>query len=201
VGFGLAEEVASSRPPKPGPEWWLLLDLAMDADDVTRQTACGYEYMASRTQAPRSTVFRWLKRLADAGLIKVVQHSKSGGCGGGKGERAVYEIQVPPRLAARIGATLNQVSPRVGPDSALRSHKKGPDSEPIQVSPIVRPDYPAEPDIPTNQVSPAVRPPIQDPIGRAPLEGAELRTDQDRSEKEDNPFVGPEREARRAPAA
>src|ERR1700733_4554267 len=110
VGYRLAVEVASSRPPKPGPEWWLLMDLALDADDTTRRTACGYDYMAAQTQAPRSTIFRWLKRLTDDKLIKVVHHSKSAGRGGGSGERAVYEIQVPPRLAARIEDSLNQAS-------------------------------------------------------------------------------------------
>ena len=201
MGYGLAMEITANRPSKPGPEWWLLLDPALDADDVTRQTACGYDYMAERTQAPRSTIFRWLKRLTDDGLIKVAQHSKSAGCGGGKGERAVYEIQVPPKLVSRIAASLNQVSSTVGPDSLMRSHKKGPDSEPIGVSPVVRPDYPDKPDILLNQVSPAVRPPLQDPIGRAPVEGAWLRPDQDRGEEEGRKNTGPECEARRAPAA
>ncbi len=201
MGYGLLDEILSARPLKPGPEWWLLLDLARDADDTTRRTACGYDYMVTRTQAPRSTIFRWLKRLADDGLLKVVQHSRSAGCGGGKGVRAVYEIQVPARLAGRIAAHLNQVSPTVGPDSVLRSHKKGPDSEPIEVSPVMGPDYPAKPDISPNQVSPAMRPPIQDLIGRAPVEGAGLRSDQDRGEEEREKNIGPEREARRALAA
>lgn len=195
-------EITANRPPKPGPEWWLLMDLALDADDVTRRTACGYEYMAERTQAPRSTIFRWLKKLADDGLIKVAQHSKSAGCGGGKGERAVYEIQVPPRLAGRIAATLNQVSPRVGPDSLLRSHKKGPDSVPIEVPSVVGPDYPDKTGVTSNQVPPAVRPPLQGPVGHTPLEGADLRSDQDRSDDEERKnIIGPECEARRAPAA
>jgi len=195
------DEILSARPLKPGPEWWLLLDLARDADDTTRRTACGFDYMADRTQAPRSTIFRWLKRLADDGLLKVVQHSRSGGCSGGKGVRAVYEIQIPARLAGRIVEHLNQVSPAVGPDSVLRSHKKGPDSEPIEVSSAMGPDYPDEPDILPNQVSPAVRPPLQGPVGRAPVEGAGLRPDQDRIDEEQESFVGLERGARRAPAA
>ena len=201
VGYRLAEEILSARPPKPGPEWWLLMDLVMDADDVTRRTACGLDYMLTRSQAPRSTVFRWLKRLADEGLIKVVQHSRSAGCGGGKGERAVYEIQVPPSLVIRIAADLIQVSPVVRPESVMRSHKKGPDSEPIEVSLVVGPDYPAETDISSIEVPPAVRPPLQDPIGRAPVEGAWLRPDQDRGEEEGRKNTGPECEARRAPAA
>jgi hypothetical protein len=127
VGYRLAVEIASNRPPKPGPEWWLLMDLALDADDVTRLTACGYEYMAERTLAPRSTIFRWLKRLTDDKLIRVVHHSKSAGRGGGSGERAVYEIQVPPRLTSRIEDSLNQVSSVVGPECGIRSHGGRPD--------------------------------------------------------------------------
>lgn len=140
MGYALAEEIASGRPRNPGPEWWLLLDLALDADDRTRRTACGYEYMAERTQAPRSTIFRWLARLADDGLLQVISHSRSAGRGGGKGERAVYEVQVPSRVAARVTAALNQVPSSVRPDSVLRSHKKGPDSTGNQVSPGVGPD-------------------------------------------------------------
>ncbi len=202
MGYGLADEIRSFRPPKPGPEWWLLLDLAHDADDVTRRTACGYDYMAEHTQASRATVFRWLQKLAAEGLIKVIQHSRSAGRGGGKGVRAVYEVQVPPRLAARSAATLNQVSPNMRPQSEIRSHKKGPDSDENQVAACVRPDYQANPQVTGNQVSRSMRPPLQDPIGRAPVEGARLRPDQDRSDDEQqNSFIGPECEARRALAA
>jgi len=202
VGYGLADEIRSFRPPKPGPEWWLLLDLAHDADDVTRRTACGYDYMAEHTQASRATVFRWLQKLAAEGLIRVVQHSKSAGRGGGKGERAVYEIQVPPRLAARAAAALIEVSPSMRPQSGIRSHKKGPDSDENQVAARVRPDSRANPQVTGNQVSRSMRPPLQDPIGRAPVEGARLRPDQDLIDKEEqNSFIGPEREARRALAA
>jgi len=202
MGYLLAQEIASNRPPSPGPEWWLLLDLAMDADDTSRQTACGYDYMADRTLASRATVFRWLKKLTDEGLIRVVQHSKSAGRGGGKGERAVYEIQVPPRLAARMLATLNQVSPCMRPQSEIRSHKKGPDSGANEVAAKVRPDSEANPQVGGNQVSRSMRPPLQDPLRTAPVEGAGLRPDQDRIDGEErNPFAGPQREARRAPAA
>lgn len=128
MGYVLADEVRTSRPPKPGPEWWLLLDLARDADDTTRRTACGFDYMAEHTQASRATVFRWLQKLTADGLIKVVQHSRSAGRGGGKGERAVYEIQVPPKVVARVTAALNEVSPCMRPESEIRSHKKGRDS-------------------------------------------------------------------------
>ena len=202
MGYLLAQEVASNRPPSPGPEWWLLLDLAMDADDTSRQTACGYDYMAERTQASRPTIYRWLQRLTEAGLITVAQRSKSAGRNGGKGVRAVYEIQVPPRLAARAEAALNQVSCCVRPDSEMGSHKKRPDSALNQVSSRVRPDSGTEPQVGGNGVSRSMRPPLQDPIGRAPLEGAWLRTDQDRSEEENKIKKShPERGARRAPAA
>lgn len=113
MGTLLAEEITANRPPSPPPEWWLLLDLAWDADDRTRLTACGFGYMEQRTHAPRATIYRWLKKLHDAGLITTVSHSRSGGRGGAKGQRAVYEIQAPPVLAARIGGHLrngNQVS-------------------------------------------------------------------------------------------
>ena len=107
MGAILAEEILSNRPPKPGPEWWLLLDLALDADDVTRLTACGFDYMQQRTQASRRTVYLWLRKLREDGLIAVVSHSRSGGRGGAKGERAVYEVQVPPRLTERIAGYLD----------------------------------------------------------------------------------------------
>jgi len=49
---------------------------------------------------------------------------------------------------------------------------------------------------------PEVAPPITDPSVLAEAEGAQVRPDQNRiDEEEPNPLVGPEREARRAPAA
>ena len=68
------------------------------------------------------------ERLTDDKLIRVVHHSKSAGRGGGSGERAVYEIQVPPRLTSRIEDSLNQVSSVVGPECGIRSHGGRPDS-------------------------------------------------------------------------
>ena len=202
MGYRLTQQIMEARPPRPGPEWWLLYEMAMDASDRTRRTACGYEYMAERTQAPRSTIFRWLARLADDGLLQVISHSRSAGRGGGKGERAVYEVQVPSRVAARVTAALNQVPSSVRPDSVLRSHKKGPDSTGNQVSPGVGPDSGANWQVGGNQVPPAVRPPLQDPTGRASVESDHLRSDQDHGEEEvQGPPIGPEREARRALAA
>jgi len=200
VGYRLLREALVNRPPKIGPEWPLLLDLADDADDNTRQTACGLDYMMERTQAPRSTVFRWLKKLASDGHIRVAQHSRSAGRSGGKGERAVYEIQAPPRAVERTRAHLNQVPSCVRPESEMRSHKKGPDSGVNEVSPIVGRDSGTDPQVGGNQVSPAVGPPIQDPLRAAPVEGAHLRRDQvqDRSDEEGQKIFAPERGARRA---
>ena len=93
VAAALVDMLLASRPPKPGPEWWLLLDLAADADDETRQTMPGYSYMAARTQAPRSTIYRWLGSLHKQGLVRTVRHS-TGGAEGTEGERAIYEILV-----------------------------------------------------------------------------------------------------------
>ena len=185
MGYRLTQQIMEARPPRPGPEWWLLYELAVDASDQTRRTACGYEYMAKRTQAPRSTIFRWLAKLADDGLIKVVSHSRSAGRGGGKGERAVYEIQLPS----------------VRPESAvIRSHKKGPDSRGNDVS-SVRPDSLADLGVSRNQVS-DVRPPTTDASHRPDTgEGAKLRSGQDRSDEKDKKNTHPGREARRAPAA
>jgi hypothetical protein len=196
VGSALADEITANRPPKAGPEWWLLLDLAWDANDVTRRTMCGFDYMTARTQAPRSTVFRWLKKLHDDGLLATVEKA-AGSAAGRKGKRAVYEIQVPPRLAARAAGHLGLVSrdeTRV-PGSGLT----GADQTPSRVR-----SQHAGPESGGNGslVPSAVRPPLQDPIGRAPLEGADLRPDQDRGEEEGTrKNTAPEREARRAPAA
>lgn len=196
MGYALVREIAASRPPSPGPEWWLLIDLALDADDTTRRTACGFDYMMERTQAPRSTILRWLKKLRDDGLI-VTAEKAAGSALGRKGKRAVYEVQVPPRLAARVAAQLSRVPS--GETRLAGSGLTGADQTPPRVrSQRVGPD-PAENG---SLVSPAVRPPLQDPIGRAPVEGARLRPDQDRiDDEQEDPFVGPEREARRALAA
>jgi hypothetical protein len=92
VGAYLAAELIERRPPNPGPEWWLLLDLAADANDQTRRTAPGLDWMLKRTQASERTIYRWIAKLRADGLLRTVQHSKSGGSYGGKGERAVYEV-------------------------------------------------------------------------------------------------------------
>jgi hypothetical protein len=104
MGYGLVQEITSGRPSNAGPEWWLLLDLALDASDTTRRTAPGYEFMAKRTGAPRSTIYRWLGKLRTAGRIRVVQHAISGGVSGGKGKRAVYEIVTQEDSQAKVAA-------------------------------------------------------------------------------------------------
>jgi hypothetical protein len=187
MAYALAEEIAANRPAKPGPEWWLLLDLALDADDLTRKTMCGYEYMAARTQAPRRTIFRWLQKLNEDDLIRTVEHS-AGSAGGRKGKRAVYEIQVPPRLTARIAGQLSQVPPAVAPDSATTSGSQVPRGGtrldqwemPSQVPPAVAPDRAEN----GSQVPPAVAPPLLVPVGATPLEGAGQRSGQDRIDED-----------------
>jgi len=177
----------ANRPANPPPEWWLLLDLAADADDITRLTACGFEYMERRTQASRPTIYRWLKKLHDGGMVKTVSRSKSGGRGGSKGQRAVYEIQVPPRFAARIGAQLAS-----GPERVIRSHGGRRDSggaDANQVSQLVRPDCRLSATLEPRkviQVSPAVRPSIEDPVRPGPVEGARRQSGQKRITEEKN---------------
>lgn len=104
MGYGLVQEIAASRPRDAGPEWWLLIDLALDASDTTRRTAPGFEYMAQRTQAPPSTIYRWLRKLRNDGRLRVVQHAISGGVAGGKGKRAVYEIVMQEDWQAKTAA-------------------------------------------------------------------------------------------------
>ena len=196
MGKALLAEIVRFRPPGPGPEWWLLCDLALDADDITRRTAPGLKYMTERTQAPERTVYRWLAKLTATGVLKVVQHSKSAGCGGGNGVRAVYEIQVPPMLATRIRAGLASAT---SPESAATGGQAIRDG--IQVPQLVAGECPTRPSYVSNHLPLAAAPPLQDPIGRAPVEGAWLRPDQDRGEEEGRKNTGPECEARRAPAA
>jgi len=183
VGYALAEEIAANRPFKPGPEWWLLLDLALDADDTTRRTMCGFDYMTERTQAPRSTVFRWLKKLHDDGLITTVEKA-AGSSAGKKGKRAVYEIQVPPRLTARIAGHLGLVSPAVGPESPSLVPRGGTTLDQSGMASLVSPAVGPESAGNASLVSPAMGPPLQHPIGPAPMEGARERSDQDRIDKD-----------------
>ena len=200
MGYGLVREITANRPAGPGPEWWLLLDLAEDADDMTRRTMCGLDYMLTRTQAPRSTVLRWLKKLRDDGLIVTVERA-AGSAAGRKGKRAVYEIQVPPRLAARTAEHLGLVpgSETRLMDSGLTG---GDQTEPAGNGDSGLSEW--DQSWPESEVwSHQVRPPTTGTSSDgAPLEGADLRSDQDRGENEERKnTLGPECEARRAPAA
>ena len=87
MGWQLAGEVASARPEKPGPEWWTLMDIALDANDVTRQGMPGEEFLMMRAKCSKATFYRRIKALTNAGLMKVVRRSAPG-------VRAVYEV--PP---------------------------------------------------------------------------------------------------------
>jgi hypothetical protein len=99
MGYELVQKLAASRSRNTGPEWWLLVDLALDADDDTGYTSPGYEYMAARTQAPHSTIFRWLRKLREDGWIRVARKA-SGGRGGAAGRRTVYQVQIPPQVSS-----------------------------------------------------------------------------------------------------
>jgi len=155
---------------------------------------CGLDYMLACSQAPRSTVLRWLKKLRDDGLIVTVEKA-AGSAAGRKGKRAVYEIQVPPGLAARAAAQLSQVSlaeTRVG-ESGLT----GADQTP----PRVRSQRPGpDPAEAGSQVPSAVRPPLpRNPDRHQPVEGASRRSGQDRGDEEGiQSIVAPERAALRA---
>ena len=195
VGSQLAKEITDAHPLGGGPEWWLLLYLAWDASDVTRRTACGFAYMKEHTQAPRSTIYRWLQQLHKDGLVVTVEKA-AGSASGRKGKRAVYEIQVPPRLTARIGA---QLSPVPDPETRVgRSGPAGADQTPSQVQSHSTGPEPTE----TGGLVPSVmRPPTTAPHRTGTEEGAKLRSEQDRSDEKDKKNTHPEREARRAPAA
>jgi hypothetical protein len=85
MGWELAEEVAAARPERPGPEWWTLMDLALDARTETRQGMPGHAFLMDRAKCSRATLYRRLKALREAELIRVVRDSAPG-------QRAIYEI-------------------------------------------------------------------------------------------------------------
>jgi hypothetical protein len=85
VGWKLAGEVAATRPERPGPEWWTLMDIALDANDVTRQAMPGEEFLMQRARCSKATFYRRVKALTDARLMQVVRRSAPG-------VRAVYEV-------------------------------------------------------------------------------------------------------------
>ena len=169
MGAILVMELLANQPPSPPAEWWLLLHLAADADDCTRRAMPGYDFMAERTHAPRATVYRWLKKLHDGGLIRTVEKS-AGAAGGQKGKRAVYEIQIPSQQAARITDHL----------SGVGSHGGRPDLQAGDAESGLTIDGTRLP----GQVPQLVRPPIYGPVSDAPVEGAQ-RTARSRSRRQE----------------
>ena len=175
MGCALMAELVANRPPSPGPEWWLLLDLAADADDLTRRTMPGYDYMTGRHHAPRATVYRWMKKLHDAGLVVTVEKS-AGASSGKKGKRAVYEIQVSPAIAARIAAHLARESGLTGGDptvSAEDATRVSPDGTRVGQNGVRG----------GSRVSQLVGPPIYGPVSETPAEGAQERRDPEHAAK------------------
>lgn len=217
MGEGLVAELREHRPYKPGPEWWLLDHLAADADDGTRRTMCGYEYMAEKTHAPRRTIYRWLAKLREAGYLVVVENAcpwvdgngvmrfsgrPAGGAKGSPGRRAVYEIQIPATVIERAIDHLSDSDiTGDGCHGGARDSRFVPDGGIGHNDRRVPLDKPGESQESGRRV-PLMAPPYMDPIGRATVEGAWLRPDQkrgDEDEQEKNTL--PECEARRAPAA
>lgn len=92
MGWKLAGEVADARPEKPGPEWWTLMDIALDANDVTRRGMPGEEFLMQRAKCSRATFYRRMKLLADAGVVRVVRRAAPG-------VGAIYEIPPIPQLS------------------------------------------------------------------------------------------------------
>lgn len=202
MGYEIVQELLRAWPPGNAPEWRLLLNLADDADDRTRQTAPGLEFMMERTYATERTVYRWLAKLADDGWIRVVEHSKSAGRNGGKGRRAVYFIPI-----TAMSTDGSRTHLEAGIEARMTCHGGAGDSgsrpDGNHLTPWMSGDCPTRPDYGSNHLTPAVSPPLQDPLRTAPVEGAGLRPDQDRIEEEGPKIKNshPEREARRALAA
>jgi len=92
VGWKLAQEVAAARPAKSGPEWWTLMDIALDARDDNRQGMPGEQFLMERAQCSKATFYRRMDALASAGLVKVVRRSAPG-------TRAIYEVLPLVRLS------------------------------------------------------------------------------------------------------
>jgi len=172
MGCALALELIANQPPSPGPEWPLLLQLAADADDLTRRTACGYDYMAERTHAPRRTVYRWLQKLHEAGQIVTVEKS-AGGTAKREGRRATYEVQVSARQIARIAEHLARDGCHGG--APVSESGNGPQNGQTGAT--------AGGTRLGRRVPQLVAPPIYGPVSEAPVEGAQVRRDPERSEE------------------
>jgi len=61
------------------------MDIALDANDVTRQAMPGEEFLMGRADCSKATFYRRVKALTDAGLMRVTRRSAPG-------VRAVYEV-------------------------------------------------------------------------------------------------------------
>lgn len=66
------------------------MDIALDANDVTRQGMPGEEFLMQRARCSKATFYRRMELLRSGGLLKVVRR------GGGRSGAAIYEI--PPLL-------------------------------------------------------------------------------------------------------
>lgn len=64
------------------------MDIALDANDVSRRAMPGHEWLMDRAKCSYPTLKRRVKALTDGGLLAVVRRS-------GPGVRAVYEVASP----------------------------------------------------------------------------------------------------------
>jgi len=85
MGWRLVEEVLEGCPDLRYRPFRILVALAADARDTTRQAMPGHEKLALRGNCNLRTVRRAMSALESRGLVKKISHS-------GPGRRAVYEI-------------------------------------------------------------------------------------------------------------
>jgi hypothetical protein len=126
MGWRLAEEVAWARPENPGPQWFTLFDIALNANDGTRRGWPGREYLAARAKKSLRTIDRYIAALEKDGVLICVKR-------GGYHVRPVYEIpvlQMPPTLcdtndvAQGPGGSVDNPQPCA---TQTMSHKVAPD--------------------------------------------------------------------------
>ncbi len=101
MGYRLAGEVLDHCPDLPYRQFRLLMVLALDATDSTRQAKPGMEKIILQSNASRRTTLHTLDALQQRGLIKAVCHAAPG-------VRAVYEI------LPLTGSGANTVAPESG---------------------------------------------------------------------------------------
>ena len=65
------------------------MDIALDANDVTRQGMPGEEFLMQRAGCSKATFYRRIAALTGAGLLRVARRSAPG-------VRAVYEVLPGP---------------------------------------------------------------------------------------------------------